>query len=143
MTLPRAFEVAVPLPLHQTYTYLLPDTIETPPTAGCRVKVPFAGRTLIGFVTSEGVVTEKLKSIQSVLDDIPILSQDLLHLAKEMSRHYFCGIGEALSTFLPAAVKKGTKARVVTILTANPEGAKDALLQLADSPRAAMQHRVL
>lgn len=140
---PTSVEVAIPLPLHQTFTYLIPTELKRVLLPGCRVKVPFGPRTLVGIVTGYGATTEGLKSIKSVIDAEPIIPRDMLVVAGKMARHYFCGIGEALGSFLPAAVKRGVRPRTVTLLRANEESAREALPKLESSPRTARQYQVL
>ncbi|MFB3142047.1 MAG: primosomal protein N', partial [Acidobacteriota bacterium] len=75
-------DVAVPLPLFQTFTYSVPDSLGDELHPGCRVLVPFGTRHLVGLVTQvhresrEGTV----KPILETLDRKPILSPSLLKL---------------------------------------------------------------
>ncbi len=64
-------EVAISIPLHRTFDYLCDQEIET----GVRVKVPFGAKKVIGIVLSNKDKSEfkKLKSVEEVLDESPIL----------------------------------------------------------------------
>ena len=66
-------KVALPVPLHRSFDYRLPDP---PPRPGCRVLVPFGRRTLVGIVVGSGpgeASDEALKPVVEVLDDLPVL----------------------------------------------------------------------
>ncbi len=86
------------------YSYLWPDTL---PMAkpGLRVMVPFGG----GNRTRQGVVMtveaseeqQKLKSVQSVLDEEPLFTEEMLRLAIWMKEHTFCTLFDALRAMLP------------------------------------------
>ena len=92
--------------IDKAYDYLLPDELSG--RVGCRVLVPF-GR---GNWLSEGVIlslhqevpAKPLKTVRSLLDDEPVVTEKELRLALWMSRRYFCTFYDALRTILPAAV---------------------------------------
>ncbi len=96
-------DVAVPLPLFQTYTYSVPDSLENEVQPGCRVLVPFGTRHLVGLVTQlhrevrEGTV----KSILKTLDRKPLISPSLLKLGLWVASYYLAPPGEALRVMLP------------------------------------------
>ena len=89
------------------YTYSLPAG-ESPVSVGCRVMVPFGGRNSYrtGFVLSctlgEGSGT--IKPILRVLDQTPLLSPEMIKLARFMKEHTFCTLFDALKTMLPAGI---------------------------------------
>ena len=43
-------EVAIPLNVHQTFTYRLPESFAATARAGCRVLVPFGKQLLTGYI---------------------------------------------------------------------------------------------
>ena len=57
-------QVALPLPPRSTFTYLVPEGAPPPPV-GSRVRVPFGGRRIIGYVVDDEATTppEKLKRV--------------------------------------------------------------------------------
>jgi primosomal protein N' (replication factor Y) len=100
--MPTYCEVALPIPLDRTFTYSVRAGVE--PQRGARVIVPFRNEKLIGVVTSvhsTKPVDFDAKPIESVLDDEPILSDDLLELASWMAQYYLAPLGEVLRTMLP------------------------------------------
>ena len=84
----------VPYAADRLYTYLIPDALRAAVCAGMRVTVPF-GR---GNRRSEGFVMEiaetepdsALKPVDAVLDEAPLLSDELLRLVRWMKARYFC-----------------------------------------------------
>ncbi len=94
-------EVAVPCPLHQTFSYLS----DTPLAPGFRVKVPFRAKWVLGVVTGPGVKNASIRysKISQVVDNQPILSPTLLDLAHWLADYYLHPIGEVFKTMLPAS----------------------------------------
>ena len=92
------------------FDYAVPLHLQSRCAAGSRVLVPFGrgNRRRMGIITE--VITEpdgeenSLKEIISVLDDEPVLTEELLSAAKFMKEHYFCSTYEAVKTMLPAGI---------------------------------------
>jgi primosomal protein N' (replication factor Y) (superfamily II helicase) len=109
-------QVAVPVPLYTTFDYLLPASGQAPPAAGCRVKVPFGRRTMIGVVTGcsdrSDIDPKRLKPLQQVLDDSPVIPGDVLDLLLWTARYYQHPPGEVISTALPVLLRQGNAAEV-------------------------------
>ncbi|MFB3068901.1 MAG: hypothetical protein ACE1ZI_06465, partial [Acidobacteriota bacterium] len=101
-------DVAVPLPLFQTFTYSVPDSLGGELQPGCRVLVPFGTRHLVGLVTQvhresrEGTV----KPILETLDRKPLISPSLLKLGLWVASYYLSPPGEALRVMLPPGFDK-------------------------------------
>src|SRR5579859_6269676 len=100
--MPTYCEVALPIPLDRTFTYL----VETGavPRRGSRVIVPFRSEKLIGVVMSvHGAKPTdfEAKPIETVLDAEPLLSDQLLELAAWMAQYYLAPLGEVLRMMLP------------------------------------------
>ena len=106
-------QVAVPRPLHTVYDYQVPSGVPTP-RVGARVRVPFGPSQAIGVCTSTAVESPhaKLKYITCVLDDVPLVPNELMQLANWMSRYYHYPVGEILATILPVAARKGALGQV-------------------------------
>ena len=96
-------DVAVPLPLFQTFVYSVPNSIDSELRAGCRVVVPFGGRHLIGVVVKvhEESQQGEIKPIREVLDREPLLPPAVLELGLWMASYYLAPPGEALKVMLP------------------------------------------
>src|SRR5512142_1040054 len=98
--MPRFCDVAVPVPLDSTFTY----RIEGPePVVGARVIVPFRHQKLSGIVVAvhDNPPPVEAKLVLSVLDQEPVLSEQLLELGRWISTYYIAPIGEVFRTMLP------------------------------------------
>ena len=144
----RAAEVAVVSPVRKRFSYLVPPRLEGSVEPGARVLVPFGRRKLEGyflkFVPRPGGI--RLREIDSVLDEHPLLSPRLVRLGEEMAERYFCSVGEALAAMLPAGAKRRTRARKRELVrTLRPlEELKDAADELkARAPKQAEAVRKL
>ena len=80
-------------------------------TAGARVKVPFGGRVLDGFVIGVSRVSaypaEKVKPVISVFDEAPALVPECLTLMHTVSERYRVPKAAALRLFLPSEMRLG------------------------------------
>lgn len=96
-------DVALPLPVDRTFSYSIPDRMGDAVRPGCRVVVPFGGRSLVGFVVGLDPADppERVKPIQRIIDSTPVLEQDLLELARWISQRTLCSWGEALRAAIP------------------------------------------
>ncbi len=119
----------------RVFHYCIPPEFKDIVTVGSRVLVPFGGRKLAGYVASFGQPVEKvkLKNIAGVLDADPVLTPELLVLARWMAENYLCGTSEALARILsPRLGIKGH--REVKLLSASlpVSEAGDILTSMAD-----------
>ncbi|HEV2298513.1 MAG TPA: primosomal protein N' [Candidatus Acidoferrales bacterium] len=101
---PRYCEVALPVPLRTTFTYAIPENLNSAELVGSRVVVPFRNRPMVGVVVRVGVqppAGKKTKEIAELLDAIPALPPKLIELGLWVSRYYVAPIGETLRALLP------------------------------------------
>jgi len=102
----RYISVALPIPLHRDFFY---STEFEDIKEGVRVKVPFGRTERTGYVT--GVLENppspglKIKKINDIIDNEPMIPDDLMELAYRMSDYYVASIGEVLNTILPSYIK--------------------------------------
>lgn len=96
-------DVALPLPIHRTFTYRVDGPI---PPIGTRVLVPFRRDERIGWVVGPGSRGEikGLKSVLSVLDETPTVPADLVELCRWIADYYIAPMGIALRAALPAVL---------------------------------------
>jgi primosomal protein N' (replication factor Y) len=96
-------------PIDRPFDYAVPSHLETVIECGSRVKVPFGPRKVIGYVTSlkteSDIEGKKLKKIDELIDLEPILSSELLSLAKKMATETLSYEIDALQVMLPAAMR--------------------------------------
>ncbi len=112
-SVPTVIRVAVPVPLARQFDYGLPAELPTPPVGG-RVRVPFAGRNLVGICMQldPADAHDKLKPVTEVIDTEPALTDELFELAGWMADYYLHPIGEVLATMLPAQIRRGAALRI-------------------------------
>jgi primosomal protein N' (replication factor Y) len=104
-------KVAVPVPLDGTFDYLAHD-----PAAeiaiGSRVLVRFGRRPLVGIVlavhSDSALPIHRLRAIDQLLDDEPVIDAPLLKLLRWTARYYHHPIGDTLASALPAALRRAT-----------------------------------
>lgn len=91
------------------FSYIVPENLVVSP--GCRVLIPFGNgnRKKQGFVLklksrSEAESDIKLKSIVAVLDEEPLLNDEMLSLVFYLKEHTFCTLFEAARAMLPSGI---------------------------------------
>jgi primosomal protein N' (replication factor Y) len=103
--------VALPLPLPRLFDYAGADGRPAlPEQVGCRVRVPFGTRELVGLVAATGPAEAgdvELRAVSSVLDDMPLLHGELADSLRWLARYTHAPLGEVLATALPAALRRG------------------------------------
>lgn len=101
----RYAEIALPLPLDRTFTYSVPPEFEERIRPGMRALVPFAGRTLTGFVVAvrqrRPAGGLELKNLQALPDDEPMFTAALLSFTRALGRAYLIPWGEVLQSAVP------------------------------------------
>lgn len=107
-------KVALPTPLFKLFDYRLPKALNRTPSKGCRVRVPFGNREMIGIVVECSEQSDhpidKLKYLLDVLDTEPVLDSMQFYLAQWASSYYFYPLGDALHQALPTLLRKGDPA---------------------------------
>ncbi len=100
-------EIAVPLPLHQPYTYRLPEAVAADAAVGKRALVPFGNRRLTGYIVagSSAVDPKATKAILTLLDEAPLFTAEQLDLFRWISHYYMAPLGEVIATALPAGLE--------------------------------------
>ncbi|HJQ38306.1 MAG TPA: primosomal protein N' [Thermoanaerobaculia bacterium] len=126
-------EIALPVAIHETLTYRVPDALKDSVRLGSRVEVPLATKLTTGFVV--GLLDEaaldpkKVKSIRAVLDDEePALIPEIIELCRWGAEYYIAPLGEMLRVSLPANMAKRGKREAVLV---DPDSD-----QILDSDRA-------
>jgi primosomal protein N' (replication factor Y) len=116
-------EVALPVPLRRTFTYKLSNSMAGRVHTGSRVVVSFGKRMLTGYVLEvlENLPQEseieggKIKTVSEVLDEAPILTEEIIQLARWTADYYLSFIGEVLRASLPAGLSgKGQRQFSIT-----------------------------
>lgn len=95
---------------NMVFTYKVPASLSSN-IIGKRVLVPFSNRIVEGFVLNYGVKKDDydVKEVIKVIDEEPILNDELLDLGKFMSKKYLCPLIYAYQAMLPKALKANHK----------------------------------
>src|SRR5712692_9981414 len=105
-------QVALPLPVRQTFTYRVPESLAERAQPGVQVQVPFRGRPRRGFLVelARDSALERVEDLGAVLTP-PLLSPHLLELARWISEYYLAPLGEVLAATLPGGLEGFAKSR--------------------------------
>ncbi|WP_345419207.1 primosomal protein N' [Halioxenophilus aromaticivorans] len=146
--MPAYYSIALPVVLRTLFDYLPPEG-HGPIAVGARVQVPFGrgnGRILVGVVCQRHQTQElpaKLKRIDKVLDDEPLLDADFISLCQWASHYYQHPIGETIATCLPKKLRLGAQASITYPkhwqLTVQGKGLPDDGLKRAPKQQLALQ----
>ena len=101
-------DVLLPLPLPKPFTYWVTEEEYNFLTPGFRVGVPFGkSKMYTGIVYAKHQVapqTYEPKTIEVILDDHPIVTNEQIRLWEWMSAYYLCSMGSVLRAALPSAL---------------------------------------
>lgn len=123
-------EVAIPLNIHQTFTYLVPEGMREHVRKGCRVVVPFGRQMMTGYVVecdetgAETAASQtglgELKEIEELLDLEPVVTGEVLGLTRWIAEYYYAPWGEVVKSSLPAGINVEAE-RMVALTEAGRE----------------------
>lgn len=94
--------------LDKTFTYHVNENMKEKIKKGIRVKVPFGRQILEGFVLETDVkekVEYELKDVIEIIDEEPVINDEMLELGKFISKNTFSNLICAYQTMLPSALK--------------------------------------
>ncbi|MEK9501566.1 replication restart helicase PriA [Gaopeijia maritima] len=140
----RLVAVALPVPIHGTFTY---SVAGDPPAPGTRVRVPFGRQERIGWVVGEGSAegVSKVRPVLDVLDERPSIAPELLDVCRWMAQYYAAPPGLAIAATQPAVLSDVSRdyigldgeppaeagSRVVRLVDALREGEAGSLHRVA------------
>ncbi|MFH5831361.1 primosomal protein N' [Halalkalibaculum sp. DA3122] len=104
--MPQFAEIVFPTAVRHPFTYGVPDHLRDQLQVGTRVWVPLQKHKSIGMVVAvhDRKPDFSTRPIEKVLDDTPVLSDELLSLTRWIHRFYYCGWGEVIQTALPVGL---------------------------------------
>ena len=119
-------EVAVAIPVFQTFTYSAPESLADFVSIGKRVLVPFGRRRLTGYVlgSSQGFDHKEVKSVLDVLDDQPLFPSAMVPFFRWISDYYKYPLGEVVKNALPGGLN--IRDYVLVSLTTDGQDALDS-----------------
>src|SRR5947207_10573262 len=118
-------DVVFDRPLDHAFTYAVPPDLAARVGPGKRVRAPFGrgDKTVVGYCVRvhDTPPGREAKALLAVLDDQPLLTDDLLRLTRWMADYYICAWGQVLTAVVPAGARDRAGTRNRTFLEAVPE----------------------
>lgn len=104
-------EVVFNISLDHQFSYKIPSEFAENINPGIRVLAPLGKQILTGVVVEikTRAPFDNLKELTDILDDKPLLSDDLLKLTKWISEYYMSSWGQAISIALPKGIDQSAK----------------------------------
>lgn len=122
-------DILVPLALPQKLTYGIPSEMQDMCQIGYRVIVPVGNKLYTGIIQNihtEGPQNYRVKPIEELLDEAPIVHVHQLQFWEKMARYYLCTEGEVMKAALPAGLKLESDTRYALCIDELPhEGISD------------------
>ncbi|MCD6333233.1 MAG: primosomal protein N' [Bacteroidales bacterium] len=116
-------EVLLPLALHSTFTYKVPEDFNGRLLPGQRVIVPLGkNKEYIGIVWGTGEQTTGARTITGIMEEPPLLDSNQIRFWSWMADYYLCTPGEVMKAALPARLRNPRYAPL-TIPELQPETA--------------------
>ena len=108
MMKPSYVRVIIDRAIHRELDYLVPETLSERISVGSRVRVPFRDKSALATVvaTLERSEAERIRPIEAVVGDTPVLSEELLELGNWMSTYYCCPIETVMRSLLPQVIRR-------------------------------------
>jgi len=116
---PKTFyaEVILPLPVSGSFTYRIPGELQDAVSPGSRVVVQFGARkiytALVRRIHQMKPGEHLPKSILSVLDNEPVVTETQFAFWDWIAAYYMCYQGEVMNAALPSAMKLASESKVV------------------------------
>lgn len=142
-------DVILPVPLEGLFTYGLPEQWATQVTMGVRVLVPLGKNKHYIAMAVRVHQTEpevKWKSVEQVLDDMPVLREEQMRLWQWISDYYMSPIGDVFKAAMPSGMKteEGYRPRTETCLDLAVKWRSEQSLHVAlDMMRRADKQRMV
>jgi len=107
MTSPLIYiEVAIALPVHNTYTYSVPEDLSALATTGKRVLVPFGRRRVTGYILGfcKKIHQEEIKTVLDILDEASLFPSSMIPFFRWIADYYLHPIGDVIKNALPGGL---------------------------------------
>ncbi|MGH9947951.1 MAG: DEAD/DEAH box helicase, partial [Pyrinomonadaceae bacterium] len=138
-SMPQFVEAALPVPVQKLFTYRIRPGLADVARSGSRILVPFGKQTLTGFIVNlrteidpnSRLAEADIKDVIELLDETPLISDEIFTLTKWAAEYYAASWGEMLKASLPTGIHAATE-RLAAI---TGEG-KKAAMQNRDSRAA-------
>jgi len=105
---PNFIRVIIDRAIHRELDYLVPETLAERVSVGSRVRVPFRDKSALATVVAVLDRSEAagIRPIEAIVGEAPVLSKELLELARWMSAYYCCPIETVMRSLLPQVIRR-------------------------------------
>jgi primosomal protein N' (replication factor Y) (superfamily II helicase) len=108
MTKPSYVRVIIDRAIHRELDYAVPEGLMERVGVGSRLRVPFRDKSALATVVA---ITERseakgIRTIEAVVGEAPILSEQLLELGRWISAYYCCPIETVMRSLLPQVIRR-------------------------------------
>lgn len=114
--------------LDKMFLYIVPQDLRGKVQVGSRVQVPFgpSNRMVEGYVimleAEAGIPSEKVKAIEKVMDDYPVIPQHMMPLIDWMKDEYHCLSIDAIRCMVPPGLRANLKKKAQKLVFLNDQG---------------------
>jgi primosomal protein N' (replication factor Y) len=104
----RYVRVIVDRAIHRELDYSVPENLADRVGVGSRVRVPFRDKSALATVVAipEQSEAKGIRSIEAIIGDAPVLSEQLLELARWIGTYYCCPIEAVMRSMLPQVIRR-------------------------------------
>ena len=108
MTKPTYVRVVVDRAIHRELDYSVPEALADQIGVGSRVRVPFRDKSALATVVGvlEHSEAKGIRPIEAIIGEAPIVSEQLLELARWISAYYCCPIETVMRSVLPQVIRR-------------------------------------
>src|SRR6058998_2664357 len=108
MAKPTYARIIIDRAIHRELDYSVPESLAERVSVGSRVRVPFRDKTGLATVvaTLDQSDAKGIRPIESVVGQTPMLSEQLLELAKWIGAYYCCPIETVMRSMLPQVIRR-------------------------------------
>ena len=108
MTTPSYVRVIIDRAIHRELDYAVPEGLMDRVGVGSRVRVPFRDKSALATVVAitEQSEAKGIRPIEAIVGEAPILSEQLLELARWIGTYYCCQIETVMRSLLPQVIRR-------------------------------------
>jgi primosomal protein N' (replication factor Y) len=108
MTKASYIRVIIDRAIHRELDYAVPESLMDRVGVGSRVRVPFREKSALATVVAilERSEAKGIRTIEAVIGEAPVLSEQLLELARWISAYYCCPIETVMRSLLPQVIRR-------------------------------------
>src|SRR5437762_4203241 len=105
---PSYVRVIIDRAIHRELDYSVPESLAERVSIGSRVRVPFRDKSGLATVvaTLDQSDAKGIRPIESVVGQAPMLSEELLELARWIGTYYCCPIETVMRSMLPQVIRR-------------------------------------